>query len=308
MTAKIQILSNTNYPLSDVLKNELIESTQVKIAVAFLRRTGIDEIYKSLDYALCKNNAQVEIIAGLDFKTTDASALLALKDIEKKQKNFKFFCFGDKRDNHNDLVFHPKIYLFETALSRNTKYTSIIGSSNLTGGGLISNFEVNSIFREEKPKYYSQLEAIYNEIKYTDSVFNPNEDYILRYGNIKKEIEKAENTTDKAIQGELELLKVEEEKLPGTVTSLKKIIIDFIMEQNKKGIAEISLETIYEEIPKRLEAYNLKMKMDTLNNSIRGELNKHELDSKHKDSMSLFKRTGRGLYALTEKAKHYAGR
>jgi HKD family nuclease len=308
MAAKIQILSNTNYPLSDVLKSELIESTQVKIAVAFLRRTGIDEIYKSLNYALRENNAQIEIIAGLDFKTTDSEALLALKDIETKQKNFKFYCFGDKRDNHNDLVFHPKVYLFETTLSLNTKYTSIIGSSNLTGGGLTTNFEVNSIFREDTPKYYSQLEAIYNEIKYTDSVFNPSIDYILRYGNVKKEIAKVENTADKAIQSELQFLRVEEEKLPGTVPSLKKVIIEFIKEQNKNGIAEIPLETFYAEIPKRFAKHNLKMKMDTINNTIRGELNKHELNSKHKDSMSLFQRTGKGLYTLTEKAKNYEGR
>jgi len=32
MSAKIQILSNTNYPLSEVLKSELIESTRVEIA------------------------------------------------------------------------------------------------------------------------------------------------------------------------------------------------------------------------------------------------------------------------------------
>jgi HKD family nuclease len=307
MSAKIQILSNTNYPLSEVLKSELIESTRVKIAVAFLRRTGIDEIYKSLDYALRENNAQIEIIAGLDFKTTDSSALFALKDIEKEQKNFKFYCFGDRRDNHNDLVFHPKMYLFETTLSRNTKYTSIIGSSNLTGGGLTSNFEVNSIFREDTPKYYSQLEAIYNEIKYTDSVFNPSKDYILRYGNIKKEIEKAENTTDKAIQTELQFLKNEEEKLPGTVPSLRKIIIEFIKKKNKDGIMEVPLEMIYEEVPKILSSYK-RMKMDTINNTIRGELNKHEFDSKHNDNMSLFKRAGRGLYVLTEKGQKYEGR
>jgi len=308
MSAKIQILSNTNYPLSEVLKSELIESTQVKIAVAFLRRTGIDEIYKALDYALSKNNAQIEIIAGLDFKTTDSGALFALKDIENKQKNFKFYCFGDKRDNHNDLVFHPKMYLFETALSRNTKYTSIIGSSNLTGGGLTSNFEVNSIFREDTPKYYSQLEAIYNEIKYTNSVFNPSKDYILRYGNVKKEIAKAENTTDKSIQMELKFLKAEEEKLPGTVPSLKKIIIEFIKKKNNNGMMAVPLEMIYEEVPKMFSIYNLKMKMDTINNTIRGELNKHELASKHKDCMSLFKRTDKGIYALTEEGKKYEGR
>lgn len=131
MPSKIQILSNTNYALSDVIKGELIESTSVKFAVAFVRKTGIEEIYKSLDFALSSNNASIEIIAGLDFKTTDATALFALKEIEKKYNKFQFFCFGDKRDNYNDLVFHPKIYLFNKATSKNSKYTSIVGSSNL---------------------------------------------------------------------------------------------------------------------------------------------------------------------------------
>ena len=105
MSEKIQILSNTNYSLVDVLKSELIESTQVKMAVAFVRRTGIDEIYKSLEYAMNVNNAKIELIAGLDFKTTDAKALLALKEIEDTNKNFSFYCFGDKRDNYNEICF-----------------------------------------------------------------------------------------------------------------------------------------------------------------------------------------------------------
>jgi serine/threonine protein kinase len=50
MYPKIQILSNTNYALADVLKSEFIESTHVQIAVAFLRRTGLDYILKSLEY------------------------------------------------------------------------------------------------------------------------------------------------------------------------------------------------------------------------------------------------------------------
>ena len=112
MSEKIQILSNTNYSLVDVLKSELIESTQVKMAVAFVRRTGIDEIYKSLEYAMNVNNAKIELIAGLDFKTTDAKALLALKEIEYTNKNFSFYCFGDKRDNYNAQVLNVCGYNF----------------------------------------------------------------------------------------------------------------------------------------------------------------------------------------------------
>lgn len=198
--------------------------------------------------------------------------------------------------------------MFETALSKNTKFTSIIGSSNLTSGGLTSNFEVNSVFREDKPKYFSQLQAIYNEIKFTDSVFKPSNDYIERYGGIKKEIEKSENILDKGIQTELKRLRNEEQKLPGTIPSLKKIIIEFISEKNINGISEVSLEEMYEKIPQMIERQNLIMKMDTIFNTIRGELNKHEENSLHNDNMQLFRRTGRGLYSLTEKAKNYAGR
>ena len=308
MVEKIQILSNTNYSLVDVLKSELIESTRVQIAVAFIRKTGIDEIFKSFEYAMTVNNAIIEIIVGLDFKTTDVKALLALRGIEDSYKNFNFYCFGDKRDNYNDLIFHPKIYLFETAVSKNTKFTSVIGSSNLTRGGLTSNFEVNSVFREDKPKYFSQLQAIYNEIKFTDSVFKPSREYILKYGGIKKEIEKAESVSDKGIQKEIKELKEEELRLPGTVPSLKKIIIEFILEKNKLGINEVSLKELYVKSPQIVEEQKLKMKMGTIFNTIRGELNKHEDNSMHIDNMHLFRRTGRGLYSLTEKAKNYVGR
>ncbi|MDO5106177.1 phospholipase D family protein [Capnocytophaga sp.] len=308
MATKIQILSNTNYSLIDVLKSELIESTQVKMAVAFVRRTGLNEIQKSLDYAMNVNNAKIELIAGLDFKTTDAKTLLALKEFEDNNKNFSFYCFGDKRDNYNDLIFHPKIYLFETELSKNTKYTSIIGSSNLTSGGLNSNFEVNTVFKEDKPKYFSQLQAIYNEIKFTDSVFKPSDEYIFKYGNIKKEIDKSKGYSNKEIQIEIQELKKEEQKLPGTIPSLKKIIIDFISVKNKNGVDTVSLEELYEKIPKIIQEKSIKMKMDTIFNTIRGELNKHEENSSHKDNQFLFKRVGRGIYKLTENAKKYIGR
>jgi hypothetical protein len=50
--------------------------------------------------------------------------------------------------------------------------------------------------------------------------------------------------------------------------------------------------------------------MDTFQNSIRGELNKHEVKSKHPDNMSLFIRSSerRGHYSLTDKGKRYEGR
>ena len=309
MAAKIQILSNTNYPLVNVLNSELAKSVNVQIAVAFLRRAGIDELRDSLDTALKQNNAKIEIIVGLDFKTTDADALSILSELKKSHNNFNFLCYGDKQKNYTELVFHPKIYMFETqSKSGVQRYTSVVGSSNLTRGGLTTNFEVNSIFQEDTPKYFSQLQAIYNEIKYTDSIFVPNKKYIEQYGQIKKKLDKSDSHSTKNIQVEIQKLKNEEQQLPGTVPSLKKVIIEFMEQQEKGGVKEIALEQIYEFVPMMIEERHMNMKMDTIDNSIRGELNKHEIESKHKDGRQLFKRVGSGIYTLTDKARNYEGR
>ena len=310
MQTKIQILSNTNYPLSDVLKSELVESTSAQVAVAFLRRTGLDQIYKTLDYALKANQAKVEFIVGLDFKTTDAEALFALNEIKEQNANFDFYCFGDKRDNHNDLVFHPKIYMFHTELSKNSKYSSIVGSSNFTGGVLSSNFEVNTIFREHKPIYFKQLGAIYDEIKFTDSVFKPSKNYIKKYGNIKEEIDKTvKQVVDVDVKKEIEELRREEKVLEGSVPSLKRVIIDVIKSELAKGLQTVSLDFLYIEVEKQAIARKVAIKnMDSFGNTLRGELNKHEKDSNHKDNMNLFIRTERGFYTLTEKGKNYGER
>lgn len=308
MAAKIQILSNTNYPLADVLKSELLESKDVKIAVAFLRKTGIEKIQNALDYALTKNFANIEFIVGLDFKTTDYQALVSLNEIKTAYKGFSYYCFGDKRDNFNDLVFHPKIYLFDNLNKKDPKYTSIIGSSNLTGGGLSGNFEVNSIFRETDPKYYSQLMAIYNEIKFTDSIFIPDKDYIERYADVKKTFEKSGETVEKSLKEKIENLRNEELTLPGTVPTLKRVIIDIIKTKLSEGLKEVPIELIYEEAEKTVKEKNCNFKMDTFRNSLRGELNRNEKGSTHPQNIFLFIRSSRGNYTLTEKGFDYAGR
>ncbi|MFH1051968.1 MAG: phospholipase D-like domain-containing protein [bacterium] len=308
MKTKIQILSNTNYPLADVLKSEFLESKNVKIAVAFLRKTGIDKIQKALDYALSKNDANIEFIVGLDFKTTDHQALIALNEIKSNYKGFNYYCFGDKRDNYNDLIFHPKIYLFDNQDQKNPQYTSIIGSSNLTGGGLSSNFEVNSIFRESEPKYFTQLSAIYNEIKFTDSIFIPNKEYLNGYGDIKKSIEKSGKQIEKGIKRKIDELRNQELILPGTVPTMKKIIIDIIKSKIENGLKEIPLELIYEESEKIVKEKNYNFKMDTFRSSLRGELNRNEKNSTNPENMYLFIRTKRGNYSLTDNGYNYVGR
>ncbi|GAA8175532.1 hypothetical protein NP0157_05640 [Helicobacter pylori] len=192
MVGSVQILSNLNYPTSKVINEGLRNSLDTHIAVAFLKYSGVEVIQDALIASLEKG-AEFEIIVGLDFKTTDSKSLRFLLDLNKTYKKLRFYCYGDKENNKTDIVFHPKIYMFDNGKEK----TSIIGSTNLTKGGLENNFEVNTIFTEKKPLYYSQLNAIYNSIKYADSLFTPNEEYLQSYDEVFSAIFKMNKKSQK---------------------------------------------------------------------------------------------------------------
>lgn len=303
----IQILSNLNYPIGNIVNQELQNAQSARIAIAFLKYSGIKVIEKSLDQCL-KNNGNVEIIAGLDFKTTDPQSMHYLIQLQKSMPNLKFYCYGDKNVNKNNIVFHPKIYLFQG--KRET--TGIVGSTNLTGGGLMTNFEANVIFKESKPLYFSQLEAIYNSVKFTDSVFSPDEEYLAGYSDVYKAFLQNEEkaTSDIGIQKVVEQIRKREEFLPGTVPSIKSSIIDVIKNKQQTGKNFVPLQEIYEELEKIVAEKNLNYKMDTFRNSIRGELNHHEDESNSSINMHLFIRSKekKGYYSLTDNGKNYQGR
>ncbi len=305
--SSIQILSNLNYPIGKVINQELQNSIDTQIAVAFLKYTGIKVIEKSLKTSL-NNDGKFEIITGLDFKTTDPKSILYFINLKKLHPNLKFYCYGDRKSNKTSIVFHPKIYLFNNG----KETTSIVGSANMTGGGLLTNFEVNTIFNEKKPIYNSQLKAIYNSIKFTDSVFEPNEEYLSGYSDVFKAFTKNENQTlkDKGLKKTIKDIEEKEKELPGTIPSIKSMIVDFINEQIKKDIQTVTIPEIYEALLERVKSEEMedKYKIETFRNSIRGELNHHELNSNSSNGMKLFERVDRGNYTLTANGKIYKGR
>ena len=305
----IQILSNLNYPIGNIIKQEMQNANNVQIAVAFLRYTGIKVIEKSMKQCL-NNGGSLELIAGLDFKTTDSKALRYFINLKKEYPRVSFYCFGDRQENKTNIVFHPKIYLFE----KGRETTGIVGSANMTRGGLMTNFEVNTVFKEIKPLYFSQLQAIYNSVKFTDSIFTPDDEYLAGYSDIFKAFSQNEERAkkDKELQNIIKEIQKKEEILPGTVPSLKSMIIDIIRENQKSGVEFTALKDIYEKMEKIIKDETLtdKYKMDTFRNTIRGELNTHEDNSNHPINIHLFIRSKdkKGYYSLTNNGKNYQGR
>ena len=100
-----------------------------RAAVAFVKRSGTRHIAPAL--AAFARRSAVEIIAGIDHRGTSAEGLQELLDAVSPAGRVIVF--------HNRLpfTFHPKIYLFKSAVAADV----LVGSGNLTEGGLFTNYE-----------------------------------------------------------------------------------------------------------------------------------------------------------------------
>ena len=100
-----------------------------------------------------------------------------------------------------------------------------------------------------------------------------------------------------------------ETTLPGTIPSMRSMIITFLKEQHKKGIERVYITEIYSYLEDRIKdpIFDGRFKLDTFHYSIRGELNHNELDANGK-SLKLYKRVSKGYYCLTPVGEMYYGR
>lgn len=117
--------------LGDRLNDNLArpEWTSFRAAIAFVKRSGTRHIADAL--SVFSRAADVEIIAGIDHGGTSAEGLRDLLRAVSPQGRVIVF------HNRLPLTFHPKIYLFRNAQAAEL----LIGSGNLTEGGLFTNYE-----------------------------------------------------------------------------------------------------------------------------------------------------------------------
>jgi HKD family nuclease len=113
----------------------------LQILSAFASGNGVSAIAPLLDVFLADGNT-VEIIVGIDFGGTDRAALrhlYSLSEAYQKQCLVRVFNAPSRM-----AIFHPKLYLFRAR----DRLSYVIGSANLTSGGLGMNFESLIYFPE----------------------------------------------------------------------------------------------------------------------------------------------------------------
>ena len=110
-----------------------------RVLVAYTSMGGLKIIEDELFSFLQKKNF-VDWIVGIEGGVTSKDVLkylLFLKEKFPEYVRIRIFTAGNDHD-----LFHPKVYM----LSSNRGYQVLIGSNNLTAGGLMGNFEASASF------------------------------------------------------------------------------------------------------------------------------------------------------------------
>lgn len=108
--------------------------SEFRVLTAFVKMSGLNLISQALvDYL--ERGGCTKWIVGIDLGLTSAEALRYLSWLKtrfQEQVDVKIFTAGT-----NNNVFHPKFYMLKTS----AKLVAWVGSANVTGGGMFSNFE-----------------------------------------------------------------------------------------------------------------------------------------------------------------------
>lgn len=133
-----------------VIKEKILTAEEIFIAVAFLKYSGLKKIETDLKNAL-ERKVKLTIITGLDFYQTEPEALKKLQSLKKSYESCEILIYKQETNK----TFHPKLYLF----SNKNEHFGIIGSANLTDGGLTRNCElsINFTFSNESHIYRQMI-------------------------------------------------------------------------------------------------------------------------------------------------------
>jgi HKD family nuclease len=123
--------------LGDHLLAQLADGrwTEFRAAIAFVKRSGVKHLAQALRSFTAR--ASAVIVVGVDHGGTSAEGLQDLFEAIGERGELYVF------HNLNPSTFHPKVYYFRN----DTAAMVIVGSSNLTEGGLFTNYEASVVLR-----------------------------------------------------------------------------------------------------------------------------------------------------------------
>lgn len=137
------------------LLKQLERATRLDVVVAFARQSGLDEILGTLKARL-DAGLQARFVVGLNFYQTEPPLLDALLELSEENEGALTLYLARSED-----TFHPKLYAFEY---RRGGGAVIVGSANLTGGGLWNNYEASVQIDDPDGEHIAQVATFIDEL------------------------------------------------------------------------------------------------------------------------------------------------
>lgn len=225
--------------LGSILIDEIKQNyTSLTIFSAFAKNSGVLRLKSTLEEHRAKGG-NVTAFIGIDLDGTSYEALLNLFSLCDNLYVIHSESFST--------TYHSKIYLLE----KPNKAWCAVGSNNLTGGGLWTNFESCNIETYCLPKEQESLDNIHEIIeKYMDSAYECSSkitsiadiDILLDAGYISKEVSQriesiSKRTTQRARQKKTPLFGSEKVTLPALISVHRP--------RTKKGASSDSVKVDY---------------------------------------------------------------
>jgi hypothetical protein len=110
---------------------------------AFASRDGVDHLIEDkVVHDLMNGGGEIDLVVGID-AVTNRATLERMQELERRHRNFRPKVFW----NESRGLFHPKVSDFAHS---DGGRTLIVGSGNLTPGGLMANFEAYTIITADQ--------------------------------------------------------------------------------------------------------------------------------------------------------------
>ncbi len=304
----VNVVSNSQRPLHEILREELRYADEFRAASAFLNSGGLSHIMPDLQRIL-EDEGSVYLIHGADFRITDPQAIRDLATLSMRYGNMSYRIHCDWWLTIGR-SFHPKIYV---TTSDYHNYCAVIGSSNLTQGGMSENAEINAVMRGNRSEIpIMQSLGVFESMLNNTALLQPDIAFVEKYEYLHR------NATALPI---LEEPPYELSDLYEELIALHSVIspswkpcnqVEYIvkaLENLSQGRNQIfhDLSSIYEEAGRLARTARERYKWDTFSNSVRGRLNDNTVGRGGRD---LFERRGGvagryGQYRLSERGRAY---
>lgn len=130
----------------------LKQAQQFECMVAFAKASAMRDLLAPLEAALARG-IRARFAVGLSFHITEPAMLRKLFNLTKKYQMALYL-------SATNVTFHPKIY----AVREQEQCRVIVGSANLTAGGLTDNYEASVLVNDKAGTLMAAVEAHFDEL------------------------------------------------------------------------------------------------------------------------------------------------